>query len=162
MTPEYLARIRAIYEAALAKDTLERAAFLDQECQSDEAIRRQVDLLLAAQQQVPAWLNEPLLAAAPIGESPGGSFPQMAGRQLSGYQLVREIGRGGMGSVYLAERSDGAFRKQVAIKLVRPGMNDANILARFRQEREILASLDHPGLPGCWTLPLPTRVFRTS
>jgi serine/threonine protein kinase len=146
MTPEYLARIRAIYEAALAKDTLERAAFLDQECQSDEAIRRQVDLLLAAQQRVPAWLNEPLLAAAPIGESPAGAFPQMAGRQLSGYKLVREIGHGGMGSVYLAERSDGAFRKQVAIKLVRPGMNDANILSRFRQEREILASLDHPGI----------------
>ena len=65
---------------------------------------------------------------------------------MSGYTLVREIGRGGMGSVYLAERSDGAFHKQVAIKLVQPGMNSADILARFRREREILASLDHPGI----------------
>src|SRR4029077_10350128 len=64
----------------------------------------------------------------------------------SGYKLIREIGRGGMGCVYLAERSDGAFRKQVAVKLVQPGMNSAYILARFRQEREILASLDHPGI----------------
>ena len=144
MTPEYLARIRTIYEAALAKDAAERAAFLEQECQGDEAIRREVDLLLGARQRVPDWLNEPLLA--PMVPSSAGSLPRMEGRRLSGYTLVREIGRGGMGSVYLAERSDGAFRKQVAIKLVQPGMNGADILARFRQEREILASLDHPGI----------------
>jgi len=146
MTPEYLARIRAIYEAALAKDAAERAAFLDQECQGDEAIRQQVDLLLAARQRMPDWLNEPLLAPAQIVDSPADSPPRMEGRQLSSYKLVREIGRGGMGSVYLAERSDGAFRKQVAIKLVQPGVNGADVLARFRHEREILASLDHPGI----------------
>ncbi|MBC8164815.1 MAG: protein kinase, partial [Bryobacteraceae bacterium] len=56
------------------------------------------------------------------------------------------IGRGGMGCVYLAERSDGTFQKQVAVKLIQPGMNSADILARFRHEREILASLDHPGI----------------
>jgi eukaryotic-like serine/threonine-protein kinase len=144
MTPEYLARIRAIYEAALAKGAPERAAFLEQECQGDEAIRREVDLLLGARQRVPDWLNEPLLAR--IVKSPADALPRMEGRQLSGYTLVREIGRGGMGSVYLAERSDGAFHKQVAIKLVRPEMSGADILARFRQEREILASLDHPGI----------------
>jgi serine/threonine protein kinase len=146
MTPENLARIRAIYEAALAKDALERAAFLDQECQGDQAIRQEVDLLLAAQQRLPDWLREPLLAPAPILRDSAASLPRMEGRQLSGYKLVREIGHGGMGSVYLAERSDGAFRKQVAIKLVQPGVNSADILARFRQEREILASLDHPGI----------------
>jgi len=146
MTPEYLSRIRAIYEAALAKDAAERAAFLDRECQGDDAIRQQVDLLLGARQRVPDWLNEPLLAPAPIVELPANSLPRMEGRQLSGYKLIREIGRGGMGSVYLAERSDGAFRKQVAIKLVQPGVNGVEVLARFRQEREILASLDHPGI----------------
>ena len=146
MTPEYLSRIRAIYEAALAKDAAERAAFLEQECQGDESIRREVELLLDAQQRVPDWLNGPLLALAPTFASPADSIPRMEGRQLSGYKLVREIGRGGMGSVYLAERSDGAFRKQAAVKLIQPGMNSADILARFRQEREILASLDHPGI----------------
>jgi len=146
MTPEYLSRIRAIYEAALAKNAGERTAFLEQECQGDEAIRREVDLLLGARERVPDWLNEPLLATAPILEFPLDSLPRMEGRQLSGYTLVREIGRGGMGSVYLAERSDGAFRKQVAVKLIAPGMISADILARFRQEREILASLDHPGI----------------
>ncbi len=151
MTPEYLSRIRAIYEAALAKDVVARAAFLAQECRGDEAIRREVDLLLAARQRTPDWLNEPLLAPAPgrlaaMLKSPADLLPRMEGRELSGYKLVREIGRGGMGAVYLAERSDGAFQKQVAVKLVQPGMNAPEILARFRQEREILASLDHPGI----------------
>jgi tRNA A-37 threonylcarbamoyl transferase component Bud32 len=70
----------------------------------------------------------------------------MEGRRLSGYTLLHEIGRGGMGVVYLAQRSDGAFEKQVAIKLIQPGMNRVDFLERFRQEREILASLDHPGI----------------
>jgi serine/threonine protein kinase len=119
MTPEFLGKVRTIYESALANDATSRTAFLERECQGDETLRREVDRLL---------------------------LPRMEGRTLSGYTLIRQIGRGGMGSVYLAERSDGAFRKQVAIKLVLPGMNSAEILARFRQEREILASLDHPGI----------------
>ena len=146
MTPEYLSRIRAIYEAAIVKDAGDRTMILEQECQGDEAVRRDVELLLAARERVPAWLNEPLLAPAPTFASQADSLPRMDGRELSGYKLIREIGRGGMGSVYLAERSDGAFHKQVAIKLIQPGMNSADILARFRQEREILASLDHPGI----------------
>jgi serine/threonine protein kinase len=68
----------------------------------------------------------------------------MEGRRLGGYTLTREIGRGGMGCVYLAERSDGAFRKQVAIKFVLPSPVTASVITRFQQERSILASLDHP------------------
>ena len=146
MTPEYLARIRTVYEAALLHEGEERAVFLDRECQGDEALRREVDLLLAARQRVPGWLSEPLLAPAPMVEPPFRSLPRMEGHQLGGYTLDREIGRGGMGCVYLAERSDGTFRKQVAIKIVQPGVNGADVLRRFRQEREILASLDHPGI----------------
>ena len=70
----------------------------------------------------------------------------MDGRRLGGYTLIREIGRGGMGSVYLAERSDGAFKKQVAVKLVQPQRAGAALIARFQREREILASLDHPNI----------------
>ena len=141
MTPEYLSRIRALYEAALAKADTERSAFLEEQCKGDEGLRREVEALLVARQRMPDWLNGPLLGAAPPDP-----LPRMEGRQLSGYTLVREIGHGGMGSVYLAERSDGAFHKEVAVKLVRQGMTGADILGRFRQEREILASLDHPGI----------------
>ena len=67
----------------------------------------------------------------------------MTGRRLSGYTLIRQIGCGGMGWVYLAERSDGAFHKQVAVKIVLPSRG---VLERFRHERDILASLDHPNI----------------
>src|SRR5690606_2456991 len=62
------------------------------------------------------------------------------------YRIVREIGRGGMGAVYLAERADGEFDQRVAVKLVKRGMDTDEILARFRHERRILASLEHPSI----------------
>ena len=68
----------------------------------------------------------------------------LAGRRIGAYRIVRELGRGGMAAVYLAERADEQFRKQVAIKLVKPGMDGDAILDRFRRERQILAGLDHP------------------
>jgi hypothetical protein len=70
----------------------------------------------------------------------------MEGRHFGAYRIVHEIGRGGMGSVYLADRVDETFHKRVAIKIVRPGFADAEIIGRFRQEREILAALDHPAI----------------
>jgi hypothetical protein len=144
MTPERLARIRALYEQAVEMDTSGREALLDRECREQD-LRREVELLLGAREHVPGWLNEPPLAAA-RREAAASLPPVMEGRLLGGYRIVREIGRGGMGSVYLAERSDGAFHKQAAIKLVKSGMNTAEIVERFRRERDILASLDHPNI----------------
>ena len=69
-----------------------------------------------------------------------------AGERVGAYEIVEEIGRGGMGTVYLGRRADEAFRKQVAIKLVRGGMDRGLVLRRFRPERQILASLDHPNI----------------
>jgi serine/threonine protein kinase len=68
----------------------------------------------------------------------------LTGRRVGAYRIVREIGRGGMGAVYLAARDDEEFRKQVAIKVVKPGMDTAEVLERFRYERQILAHLEHP------------------
>jgi serine/threonine protein kinase len=147
MTPEKLSQIRKLYEAALSQQPSERDAYLDLECQGDGEIRAEVERLLAAREQVPDWLGQPMLGEAyPAFETPPVAGPRMEGRRLSGYTLIREIGRGGMGSVYLAERSDGAFKKQVAIKLVQPGRAGVAFIGRFQQEREILASLDHPNI----------------
>ena len=142
MSPETLSQIRRIYESAAAIPLKALDAFLTAECQGDQQLRAEVERLFAARERVPDWLGRPLLGDA----RPAAGLPPMKGHRLGGYTIIREIGSGGMGSVYLAERSDGAFQMQVAIKLVHPGLNGAEILRRFQREREILASLDHPNI----------------
>jgi eukaryotic-like serine/threonine-protein kinase len=147
MTPERLRRIRAVYEAALERDPAAREALLEVECRADGDLRREVERLLGAREHLPEWLAGPLLGpAGPIFDAMAKTTPGMEGRQLRGYELIREIGRGGMGTVYLAERTDGTYRKQVAIKIVRAEKDNGEIQERFRREREILASLDHPNI----------------
>src|SRR5262245_46818426 len=146
MTPERFKRVRAIYEAALEVGPLERGALVAREAPDDDEIRGEVERLLQSRELVTDWLNEPLLGS---GKSSGDSARLPAwweNRHIGGYCLLQEVGSGGMGSVYLAEPVTGTFRRRVAIKLIRPGMNSEEILDRFRREREILASLDHPNI----------------
>src|SRR5215467_1583218 len=143
MTPERLGQVRAIYEAALQVDSAKLDVFLEQQCEGDSECAQQVKRLLAARENIPEWLSKPLLGHA---ERIIQSVRAFDGKELRGYRLIREIGHGGMGSVYLAERADGAYTKQVAVKLVRAGRDNAEIVARFQREREILASLDHPNI----------------
>ena len=144
MTPEELSRIRRIYEQALPMSGSAREAYVRQECQDEEDIRAEIERLLKAHDNIPNWLERPVLGA----ERAFATFdpPKLEGRSLSGYTLIREVGRGGMGSVYLAERSDETFRRKAAIKLILPPVGSAEVIARFQQEREILASLDHPNI----------------
>ncbi len=145
MTSEELSRIREIYEQALPMTGSAREAYLDRECHGHAEIREEVERLLKARDNVPTWLGRPAAGFAPAaGAAQPFVAPKMEGRHLSGYTLIREIGRGGMGCVYLAGRSDETFHRQAAIKLVLPPANSATVIARFQQEREILASLDHP------------------
>jgi serine/threonine protein kinase len=161
MKPERLQEIERLYHAALEREESQRAMFLREACGADESLRREVESLLAYGRKAEGIMELPAieLAARALGESTSdqhtfrvtGTFvplelPRMEERRLGGYTLVREIGRGGMGVVYLAERSDGVFRKQSAVKLVLPSVNSAGVIARFQQEREILASLDHPNI----------------
>lgn len=147
MTPERFGRVRNIYEGAWEMDAAAREAFLQRECQDDADLRIEVEHLLAAREHLPEWLARPLLeAAGPVLEAMATAAPGLEGQQLRGYRLIREIGRGGMGTVYLAERADGTYHRQVAIKVVRAEKDNREILERFRQEREILASLDHPNI----------------
>ncbi len=144
MTPEELGRIRNIYEQALPMSGAAREAYLGGECQDEEGIRAEVERLLEGHDNIPDWLDRPALAIARAFATL--DPPKLEGRSLSGYTLIREIGRGGMGSVFLAERSDQTFHRQVAIKLVLPPAGSADVIARFQQERQILASLDHPNI----------------
>ena len=106
--------------------------------------RADVERLLAAHDRAGDFIQAPAVAlAAALGPA---EEVVPTGRRIGVYRIVREIGRGGMGTVYLAERADDAFTQQVAIKLIKRGMDTDQVLARFRAERQILASLDHPNI----------------
>jgi serine/threonine protein kinase len=142
MTPERFRQIRNLFEAALERDAASRSSFLADACQGDEPLRAEVGRLLSAHQQEAALLDrEPVRPELLTGE-PG----RMEGRRIDHYEILRELGRGGMGSVYLAVRTDDVYRKPVAFKVVRPEAGTPEVIQRFRREREILASLDHPNL----------------
>ena len=144
MSTERYARLSALFQAAIDLPTSERAAFLEANCGDDGALRREVESLLAAD------ADEDDFIAAPIATLPpdlvGNLEEECAGQSFGAYRIIREIGRGGLGTVYLAERADQQFEKQVAIKVVKRGLDTDDILNRFRAERQILAQLDHPNI----------------
>jgi eukaryotic-like serine/threonine-protein kinase len=138
-------RIDDLLQSALDREPSQRAPFLDEACAGDHVLREHVEALLTADRDASDFLEHPAMEAGSwlATEPASGS---LVGRRIGAYRIVRELGRGGMGAVYLAERADEQFRKQVAIKLVKQGMDSDAILQRFRSERQILASLDHPNI----------------
>ncbi|MEP7336410.1 MAG: protein kinase [Acidobacteriota bacterium] len=139
MTEEQLEQVIEIFDAASSLSVAEREAYLAAAC-GDQTVRAEVERLLPRHDQAGDFLEQPALADA--NEPAAG----LAGRQIGQYKLLRELGSGGMGVVYLAVRADDVYRKEVAIKLVWPGMQGAGIVRRFRRERQILAQLDHPNI----------------
>jgi serine/threonine protein kinase/tetratricopeptide (TPR) repeat protein len=135
-------RLESLFHAALPLAPAARAMLLDRECADDPALRAEVERLLAAHDRAGRFIQAPAVALAPTGPPE----PPVEGRRIGAYRVVSELGRGGMGAVYLAERADGAFTQRVAIKLIKRGMDTDHVLARFRAERQILASLDHPNI----------------
>ena len=142
MTPERWQEIRGVFDQAVAMGAEERGAFLDKVCGTDGELRQEVESLLASDDRAGTkFLNTPAVDLAKPGRA-----PSRVGRRIGAYNILEEIGHGGMGEVYRAGRADGQYEKEVAIKLVRGGYDTAVVLERFRHERQILASLDHPNI----------------
>jgi serine/threonine protein kinase/tetratricopeptide (TPR) repeat protein len=132
----------------------ERAAFLDRACAGDVRLRRQVEALLLAHERAARFLESPpaaLRAADPAAArhdpdaTAAPAAPADEGRVVGRYKLLERIGEGGMGVVYMAEQTH-PVRRRVAVKLVKPGLDSARVVARFGAERQALALMDHPNI----------------
>jgi serine/threonine protein kinase/Tol biopolymer transport system component len=145
VTPERWQRIKELLLAAEDVDPGNRDQFLRQSCGSDYALRAELESLLEADHSAveSGFSTTNLIRMACVSAAPA---DPMIGRRVGAYEIVRPIGQGGMAVVYLAVRADDAYRKQVAVKLVRSGVDNAEVLSRFRNERQTLASLDHPNI----------------
>jgi eukaryotic-like serine/threonine-protein kinase len=145
MTPERWKKVEEVFESALEQAPEERSAYLTRACAGDESLREQVETLIASYEEAGSFIEDPALGTGVLPDTVvDETVNVLIGRRLGSYKIVREIGRGGMGSVYLAMRADDEFQKRVAIKLIKRGMDTDFIIRRFRNERQILASLDHP------------------
>ncbi len=146
MTPERWAEIRQIFDGALERPAKDRAAYLRVVCARDDELRREVETLLASHDESEDFLTTPAAHLSQIisRDEERDEYPK--GYRVGPYQFERRIGRGGMGTVWLATRHDHEYHKQVAIKMVKRGMDSHEILRRFRTERQVLANLEHPNI----------------
>jgi non-specific serine/threonine protein kinase/serine/threonine-protein kinase len=137
-------RLREIFHGALDREDAERRAFVEEATAGEPALRQQVEALLAAHARSGSFMQEPAVIAASAVFAPApAEFPPQT---IGPYRIVRLLGEGGMGRVYLAQRADETFRKQAAVKVIKRGMDTDAIVRRFRQERQAMASLDHPNV----------------
>ena len=137
------ADIRAIFYEALDRESpQEQAAYLDVACGEDLQLRANVERLLRAHQEAGGFLNA---ADADAQETTDGSPTERPGTQIGHYKLLQVIGEGGMGVVYMASQSQ-PVQRQVALKIIKPGMDSRQVIARFEAERQALAMMDHPNI----------------
>jgi eukaryotic-like serine/threonine-protein kinase len=145
MTPERWQQVKHVLDEAIALDAVRRRPYLERISSADPDLCSEVESLLRHHLQAASgFLVEPLVKGR-ADSSQAKPLPSRVGNRVGVYQLLEEIGQGGMGSVYRA-RADGQYEKQVAVKLVRSGYDRESLLERFRHERQILASLDHPNI----------------
>jgi len=146
--PQRWDRLKTILGEALEQNSLAaRIALVARRCGHDTDLLEEAESLLA---EAEALLKERTDSFEDCARNAACTFwqegPPRGGQRVGAYVIARELGRGGMGTVFLAERADGQFEKQVAIKILNRGADTAEILRRFRAERQILARLDHPNI----------------
>src|SRR5882724_10586073 len=133
-------RVMEVFAAVIELSGSDRSAHLERACGSDEELRRRVERLLKAHDQVGHFLEQPAPTAVPeasVGEKPGD--------RIGRYKLLQQIGEGGCGVVYLAEQEE-PIRRRVALKIIKPGMDTKSVIARFEAERQALGLMDHPNI----------------
>jgi serine/threonine protein kinase/tetratricopeptide (TPR) repeat protein len=154
---------RSIFMAAVERESPpERSAYLDKACGGDAALRQRIEALLVSHEQAGTFLRMPVperlaeKAATPekpdetLGEAPAArerpeAHQEGQGSRIGPYKLLQEIGEGGMGTVFLAEQTE-PVRRLVAVKIIKPGMDSRQVIARFEAERQALALMDHPNI----------------
>ncbi len=143
MTPERWDRIKDILGTVLELPPDDRRVYLDEYCVDDDLLRNEVELLLQSEQN----LSSQFLGESSLAEVAAELIPMeenlWIGRRVGPYQIVEQIGIGGMGEVYRAFRDDDQYRKEVALKVIRTGLDSGSVVHRFKNERQILASLEH-------------------
>jgi WD40 repeat protein/serine/threonine protein kinase len=129
-------------EALDREDPAERAAYLDRACAGDPALRQRIERLLQRHRQAGSILDAPAPPLAATLDEPAGERP---GAAVGPYRLLEQIGEGGFGVVFMAEQQQ-PVRRKVALKVIKPGMDSAQVVARFEAERQALALMDHPNI----------------
>lgn len=145
MTPDRAEWVLEVVGSALERNAADRSEFIIQACGDDFEFRAEVESLLAQQDRVIDFIEAPPSAFAAEALQLV-SDETLRDKRLGPYRLVRKIGQGGMGAVYLAERDDRQYEKQVAIKIITFAFDAEEVRRRFRHERQILAALDHPNI----------------
>jgi len=146
MHPERWRVIDELFHAAFEMTPTERGAFLASACKGDASLRAEIEKLIDGYDRAGDFIEiPPVLDESTIELSEPEATP-LTGVRIGAYKLIKEIGRGGMGTVYLAARADEEFRKHVALKVITAGFDHETIIQRFRNERQILAGLDHPNI----------------
>ena len=167
MTAERWQKVKELFDAASGLHPRKRDKFLRDSCQGDVPLLREVQSLLASSSEAGDFIETPALDSSTtllggFGQDDSGTHitadfdlaayeratagPDITGKMLGAYRVLNEIGEGGMGKVYRAVRADDVYQRQVAIKVVKRGMDTDFIVRRFRNERQILAGLSHPNI----------------
>ncbi|MET0657434.1 MAG: serine/threonine-protein kinase, partial [Steroidobacteraceae bacterium] len=144
MHVERWSQVKEIFAAAIEREPTQRASYVEHACGGDAELRAEVNSLLEAHDTADDFIAEPAAQRAGlVNERPA---KEWIGRRLGPYRIVSEAGRGGMSQVFKAVRDDHQYEQQVAIKLLKPGLETESVLRRFKSERQILARLSHPNI----------------
>jgi hypothetical protein len=144
MNTERWRRIEALFDQALELPEAERGGFLDDACGDDAGLHRELEALLASAPTAGASLRSAVVAEVRMLANT--AVAAQVGRRIGPFRLIDLLGEGGMGAVYLAERDDAQFNQRVAIKILSHAVGSPETVARFRDERQILAALEHPNI----------------